>query len=118
MREEVEVLEHHADVGAQVGERAAFGGEGLPFTVIEPASTVSRRLMVRHSVDLPEPEGPMRTTTSPSSTVRSMSLSAWRFPKCLFTPAMVTIGAFGVASIRIPVVVWNPRLARGERIGL
>ena len=30
-----------------------------------PLSIVSSRLIARHSVDLPEPEGPMTTTTSP-----------------------------------------------------
>ena len=34
---------------------------------------VSSRLIVLHSVDFPDPEGPMTTTTSPLPTVRSMS---------------------------------------------
>jgi hypothetical protein len=42
--------------------------------VICPLPIVSRRLIVRMSVDLPDPEGPMRTTTSPLLTVRLMSL--------------------------------------------
>ncbi len=33
--------------------------------VIVPDSMVSSRLIARQSVDLPEPEGPMTTTTSP-----------------------------------------------------
>ena len=35
-----------------------------PSNVIEPASTFSSRLMQRSSVDLPEPEAPIRQTTS------------------------------------------------------
>ena len=42
--------------------------------------------MVRHNVDLPEPDGPMSTTTSPEATSRSMSRSARNGPKDLFTP--------------------------------
>ena len=42
--------------------------------LIVPDSMVSRRLIVRHSVDLPDPDGPMTMTTSPLPTVRSMSL--------------------------------------------
>ena len=61
-------------------------GSSLPSMVIVPDSIVSRRLMARHRVDLPEPDGPMTTTTSPAPTVRSMSWRTWRSPKCLLTP--------------------------------
>ncbi len=40
-------------------------GRGLPSMRISHESMVSKRLMARHSVDLPEPEGPITTTTSP-----------------------------------------------------
>ena len=40
--------------------------------------------MVRQSVDLPEPDGPITTTTSPAS-VRSTSFSACTSPKNLLT---------------------------------
>jgi hypothetical protein len=40
-----------------------------------PQSIVSSRLIVRHKVDLPPPDGPTTTTTSPLETVRSMSRS-------------------------------------------
>ncbi len=54
---------------------------------ISPSSIVSRRLMVRHSVDLPDPEGPSTTTTSPPAvTWRSMSFRTCRSPKCFCTP--------------------------------
>ena len=49
-------------------------GSGTPSTRIVPVSIVSNRLMARHSVDLPEPEGPTITTTSPVWTDRVMSL--------------------------------------------
>ena len=40
-------------------------GSGWPSRRISPASMVSSRLIARQSVDLPEPEGPITTTTSP-----------------------------------------------------
>ena len=51
-------------------------GSAVPSRVIVPSSMVSRRLIVRHRVDLPDPDGPITTTTSPRVTVRSMSLRA------------------------------------------
>ena len=50
-------------------------GSGWPSRLICPDWIVSSRLIVRHSVDLPDPDGPMTTTTSPLPTVRLMS---WR----------------------------------------
>ena len=67
-------------------------GRATPSMVIEPEAMGSSRLMVRHSVDLPDPDGPMTTSTSPLSTVRSMSLSTWRSPKYLLTLSMTTRG--------------------------
>ncbi len=48
--------------------RSAFTSTFAPVTVcpsttIVPASTCSRRLMQRRSVDFPEPDAPMRHTT-------------------------------------------------------
>src|SRR5262249_59083748 len=60
-----------------------------------PESTVSSRLMVRHNVDLPDPDGPRTTITWPRSTMRSMSLSTCRLPKCLLTASIEIIGTFG-----------------------
>jgi hypothetical protein len=65
-------------------------GSLWPSSSMTPSSIVSRRLIARQSVDLPEPEGPMTTTTSPRATERSMSWSTWRSPKCLLTPASLT----------------------------
>ena len=42
---------------------------------MSPLSIVSSRLTVRHSVDLPEPDGPMMITTSPRRTLRETSFS-------------------------------------------
>ena len=50
-------------------------GSTSPSIAIVPESMVSRRLMVRHNVDLPEPDGPSTTMTWPRSTSRLMSLS-------------------------------------------
>ena len=38
---------------------------GMPSTTMVPLSMSSRPLRQRRNVDLPEPEGPMTTTTSP-----------------------------------------------------
>ena len=46
-----------------------------PSTTIRPFEIGSSRLIVRSSVDLPEPDGPQTTTTSPFSTV-SLTLSS------------------------------------------
>ena len=45
-------------------------GSGWPSKVIVPELIGSSRLIARHSVDLPEPDGPITTTTSPRSTDR------------------------------------------------
>ena len=95
VREQVERLEHHADVGAQLGQSLPSSGSGWPSMLIVPLSMVSSRLIVRHSVDLPEPDGPMTTTTSPWWTVRSMSFSTCRSPKCLLTLSRTTSGLPG-----------------------
>ena len=87
VREEVEGLEDHADVGTQPGQVLALVRQRLAVERDRCRTrSVSSRLIVRHSVDLPEPDGPMTTTTSPRPTVRSMSLSTCRSPKCLLTP--------------------------------
>src|SRR5438132_3099505 len=59
------------------------GGSGLPSNTIEPSSTVSRPLIQRSSVVLPDPERPMTATTSPASTSSDTSLRTRCEPKCL-----------------------------------
>src|SRR5215218_10825085 len=48
--------------------------------------------MQRRKVDLPEPDAPSRTTTSPGCTSMSMPLSTSRWPKLLCTASAFTIG--------------------------
>ncbi len=48
-------------------------GSGVPSRVIVPESMVSSRLIARQRVDLPAPDGPMITTTSPCRTFRFTS---------------------------------------------
>lgn len=78
-------------------------GSGSPRKVMLPPVMVSSRLMVRHSVDLPEPDGPITTTTSPLAMSRSMSRSTVTVPKDLVTPRIVIsgVGERGAA--------WRPR---------
>ena len=49
---------------------------------------VSRRLMVRHRVDLPEPDGPSTTTTWPRGISRLMFFRAWKSSKYFSTPSI------------------------------
>jgi hypothetical protein len=42
----------------------------MPLTVISPALACSRSAMTLSKVVLPQPDGPMKDTKSPSSTVR------------------------------------------------
>ena len=48
--------------------------------------------MIRHSVDLPEPDGPITITTSPAGTSSSMFFSTCKGPKCLSTSCIEIIG--------------------------
>ena len=87
VREQVELLEHHADFGAAPRRRwLGWPVSSMPSTTMWPFCTVSRRLMQRISVDLPEPEGPQITMRSPARTSRSMSVSTWKLPYHLSTP--------------------------------
>src|SRR5438093_12038089 len=56
-----------------------------PSTTTLPDLISSSRLTVRISVDLPEPDGPQTTTTSPFLTSALMSFSAWYWPYHLLT---------------------------------
>src|SRR5579862_8921697 len=58
----------------------------LPSNKIAPSLGSSRPQMSRKSVDLPQPEGPTKTTNSPSSTVSVTSRSAVTSPKRFVTP--------------------------------
>ena len=84
MAEQIEVLEHHADADRRplVGDLArrqqaavlARSQCSRPTTRMVPLSQLSRRLMQRRSVLLPEPLGPRSATTSPTRTVRSIDV--------------------------------------------
>ncbi len=51
-----------------------------PSTTISPFWNGSSPLTVLISVDLPEPDGPQTTTTSPLSTFVVQSVSTWNVP--------------------------------------
>src|SRR5271166_2210165 len=63
-----------------------------PATVTTPSSGVSRRLMQRRNVLLPEPEEPRIETTSPSLAVSDMPLRTSSAPKRLRIPTTVRAG--------------------------
>src|SRR5262249_55506000 len=60
-------------------------GSGLPSNRMRPESMGSSRLIVRHRVDLPPPEGPTMTRTSPRSMLRLTARRTCRSPKLLLT---------------------------------
>ena len=97
VREQVEVLEHHADVAALLGGVAGLQSRRAcrPFAVadqvavdVEPArrSTCSRWLMQRRNVDLPEPDGPTRHSTSPRADLERDALEHLQRAEALAHP--------------------------------
>ena len=82
VRKEVEALEHHADLGADRGAGRRLRRPSMPSTTMVPPSCSSSWLMQRISVDLPEPEGPMTQTISPSLDLEVDAVqSAVKWPK-------------------------------------
>ncbi|BDZ64380.1 hypothetical protein GCM10025877_13180 [Agromyces mangrovi Wang et al. 2018] len=79
----------------------------VPFTSTVPALGSSRSAMRRMSVDLPQPDGPMRETNSPAATSRSMPWRACTTPdrvsNVLSTP--VTRTAAVVVSVVVGAVL-------------
>ena len=65
----------------------------MPSTVISPFCTGPSALTVLISVDLPEPDGPQTTTTSPLETCVVHSLSTWKVPYHLLTFLISIMGA-------------------------
>ena len=57
----------------------------MPSTVMSPFWNGSRALTVLIRVDLPEPEGPQTTTTSPFWMEVLQSVSTWKLPYHLDT---------------------------------
>jgi 23S rRNA A2030 N6-methylase RlmJ len=67
VREQVEVLEHHADLAADLVDLLEVVGQLDAVDDDRPCWCSSSRLMQRIMVDLPEPEGPQMTMRSPRS---------------------------------------------------
>src|ERR1700751_5331667 len=66
----------------------SFGGTELTTRwsiLTSPSVTLSSPAMMASKVDLPQPEGPTRTTNSPVLTSRSIPLSTGTEPKFFFT---------------------------------
>ena len=81
VRVERVALEHHGDV-AVLGRGV---GDVAPPMTSSPAVTSSRPAIIRSRVDLPQPDGPTSTRSSPSATSRSTSSTAT-------TPVRVLLG--------------------------
>src|SRR6266849_9761162 len=65
----------------------------IPSTTISPCSNGSRPLTHLMSVDLPDPEGPHTTTTSPLVTSVEQPLSTWTAPYHLLKSRILIMGA-------------------------
>src|SRR5262245_51833774 len=65
----------------------------VPSTVMTPAWKGSSPLTHLIRVDLPEPEGPQTTTTSPLSTLAVQCLSTWKVPYDLLTSRISIMAA-------------------------
>ena len=84
-------------------------GRGTPSIAMVPESMDSSRLIVRHSVDFPEPDGPITITTWPAGTSSWMFFSTCSGPKCFSTSCIEIIGG---APLAVPVdgpVTGTPR---------
>src|SRR4029453_13154565 len=64
----------------------------MPATVMEPSWNGSSPLTHLMSVDLPEPDGPHTTTTSPLATSVEQSFSTWKSLYHLLTFSRVIMG--------------------------
>ena len=80
-----------------------FSWTRRPSTTSEPLSIGSSRLIVRIIVLLPDPEGPMTTTTSRSLSERSIPRRTCSCPKCLCTSRNSIKGAKGTERARARV---------------
>ena len=68
MREQLEMLEHHADARAQLRQVGLGSVKLVPSSTMSPDWMGSSALTHLMSVDLPQPDGPQTTTTSPLAT--------------------------------------------------
>src|SRR6267142_317158 len=92
-------------------------GSTAPSNSISPASIVSNPLVHRSSVDFPDPDGPIRHTTSPACTSSDTPSSALSSPYRLTTPRYrMTRGrsAFARCITRLSSVIQTPHSDVGE----
>jgi hypothetical protein len=83
-------------------ERFVFGSfTAMPSTEMVPFWKGSSPFTVLMSVDLPLPEGPQTTTTSPLSTLVVQSVSTWKVPYHLLT-SLISIIAIRFVPIESP----------------
>src|SRR6185436_17127416 len=77
----------------------SFGSTPLtirPSIATVPALTPSSPATMRNRVDLPQPDGPTTTTSSPSATAQLTPCTTSRGPKDLRTPSRVTVAILRV----------------------
>src|SRR5690242_7203366 len=75
----------------------------MPSTVMSPFWNGSSPLTHLIKVDLPDPEGPQTTTTSPRATCVVQSLSTCTAPYHLLTAAiLIILTDYGDAALQIP----------------
>ncbi|MNR20253.1 hypothetical protein D3C85_1370850 [compost metagenome] len=85
--------------------RSVFGSATfLPSTQISPSLMLSSWFTVRIMVDLPEPDGPHTTTTSPCATCRSIPFSTCKSLNHLWT-LLKRIIAFPLIPVTASIVV-------------
>src|SRR5262245_43234817 len=91
----------------------------MPFTVMVPALDCSRSAMTLRSVVLPQPEGPMSETKSPSFTVRLTSESAKTGPSAVAKVRLSPRASItAAAAIQPPQVLVLSRLPVSNLCGL
>jgi hypothetical protein len=76
--DQIEALEDEADIGLANLGQLAFGqaGDFLAVEDVEPLDGLSSMPITFSKVDLPQPDGPMMATNSPSAISRSIPSSA------------------------------------------
>jgi hypothetical protein len=92
MRKQLEILEHHADARPQRRQIRALGADRgaihADFALLERFQPVDGL----NQVDLPEPDGPQITITSPFLTLVLQSFSTWNWPYHLLIFLISIIG--------------------------
>ena len=81
--------------------RSVFGSSTeMPSTTTFPFWNGSSAFTHLMSVDLPDPDGPQTTTTSPLSTLVVQFVSTWKVPYHLLTPFISIIAIGGSLDLR------------------